>query len=62
MTNRYIFTFVEEVTCNVVVAAQTEDEAKKIVEEGNFNGEEILERIHLEVLDIHREERQGHED
>tara|TARA_R100000655_G_scaffold60630_1_gene98985 strand:- start:339 stop:506 length:168 start_codon:yes stop_codon:yes gene_type:complete len=54
MNNKYVFTFVEEVTSQVEIEAQTEDEARKIIEEGNFRGEEILERNHLEILEIHR--------
>tara|TARA_R100000458_G_C8124444_1_gene141985 strand:- start:302 stop:508 length:207 start_codon:yes stop_codon:yes gene_type:complete len=53
MSNKkyYVFTFVEEVTSQVKIEAQTEDEARKIIEEGNFTNEEILDRNHLEILD-----------
>lgn len=51
MTNKYVFTFIEEVTSQIEIEAQTEEEARKIVEEGNFEDEEILDRNHMEILD-----------
>ena len=57
MANKYVFTFVEEVTAQIEIEAQTEDEARKIIEEGNFKNETILDRNNMEILVIHRMER-----
>ena len=51
MTNKYVFTFVEEVTSQVEIEAQNEEEARKIIYEGNFTNEEILDRSQMEILE-----------
>jgi len=51
MNTKKIFkiTFVEEVTSSVKIEANTLEEAIKIVESGDFVGDEIEERDHFQI-------------
>ena len=52
----YSITFVEEVTSEVKIKANTLEEAKKIVNSGDFKGEEIIDRDHFEITEAYEEE------
>ena len=48
-------TFTEECTSQVKIKANTLEEAKKIVNSGDFTGDEIIERDHFEIIKSYQE-------
>jgi hypothetical protein len=48
-------TFVEEVTSQVKIEAETLEEAKEMVDFGNFANDEIIERDHFQITEIYEE-------
>jgi len=44
--------FIEEVKSSVLIEAKNKKEAVKIVNSGDFSGDEILERDHFEITKI----------
>lgn len=51
----YVIDFVEEVTSQVKIKANTLEEAKKIVNSGDFTGDEIIDRDHFEIIKSYQE-------
>jgi len=47
--------FVEEVKSTVKIKAKNKEEAIKIINSGDFMGDEILERDHFEITKIESE-------
>ena len=48
-------TFVEEVTSQVKIKAETLEKAEEIVESGNFANDEIIERDHFQITESYEE-------
>jgi len=48
-------TFTEECTSQVKIKANTLEEAKKIVNSGDFTGDEIIDRDHFEIIESYQE-------
>jgi len=48
-------TFTEECTSQVKIKANTLEEAKKIVNSGDFMGDEIIDRDHFEIIESYQE-------
>ena len=48
-------TFVEEVTSQVKIEAETFEEAKEMVDFGNFANDEIIERDHFQITESYEE-------
>ena len=48
-------TFVEEVTSQVKIEAETLEEAKEMVDFGNFANDEIIERDHFQITESYEE-------
>jgi hypothetical protein len=48
-------TFVEEVTSQVKIKAETLEEAKEMVDFGNFANDEIIERDHFQITESYEE-------
>jgi hypothetical protein len=51
----YNITFVEECTSQVKIKAKTLEEAEKIVNSGDFTGDEIIERDHFQITESYEE-------
>jgi hypothetical protein len=51
----YVIDFVEEVTSQVKIKAKNLKEAEKIVNHGYFNGEEVIEKDHLQITRSYEE-------
>lgn len=52
-TKKYKITFVEEITNEVVVEAMSLEQAEKIVNQGAFDNEDIVDRDGFQITDIH---------
>ena len=48
-------TFVEEVTSQVKIEAETLEKAEEMVESGNFVNDEIIERDHFQITESYEE-------
>ena len=48
-------TFTEECTSQVKIKANNLEEAKKIVNSGDFTGDEIIDRDHFEIIESYQE-------
>ena len=48
-------TFTEECTSKVKIQANTLEEAKKIVNSGDFTGDEIIDRDNFEIVESYQE-------
>jgi hypothetical protein len=48
-------TFVEEVTSQVKIEAETLEKAEQIIESGNFVNDEIIERDHFQITESYEE-------
>ena len=48
-------TFTEECTSQVKIKANTLEEAKKIVNSGDFTGDEIIDRDNFEIVESYQE-------
>ena len=46
---KYVIHFVEECTSEVEIKAKSENEAKAIVESGDFIGDKIIDRDHFQI-------------
>ena len=51
----YNITFVEECTSQVKIKAETLEKAKKIVNSGDFSGDEIIDRDNFEITKSYEE-------
>ena len=51
----YVIDFVEEVTSQVKVKAKNLEEAKKIVNSGDFIGDEVTDRDHFQITNAYEE-------
>ena len=47
----YQINFVEECTSEVKIKAKSENEARKIVESGDFIGDKIIDRNHFQITE-----------
>ena len=50
----YQIDFVEECTSTVKIKAKSEKKAKKIVESGDFSGDEIIDRNHFQITECYK--------
>tara|TARA_B100001939_G_scaffold110103_1_gene95107 strand:- start:63 stop:227 length:165 start_codon:yes stop_codon:yes gene_type:complete len=51
----YVIDFVEEVTSQVKIKAKNLEEAEKIVNSGDFIGDEVIDRDHFQITNIYEE-------
>ena len=51
----YNITFVEECTSQVKIKAKTLEEAKEIVNSGDFTGDEVIDRDNFEITESYEE-------
>ena len=51
----YVIDFVEEVTSQVKIQAKTLEEAKEIVNNGDFSGDEVIDRDNFEITESYEE-------
>ena len=51
----YVIDFVEEVTSQVKVKAKNLEEAEKIVNSGDFIGDEVIDRDHFQITNSYEE-------
>ena len=51
----YVIDFVEEVTSQVKIQAKTLEEAKEIVNSGDFSGDEVIDRDNFEITESYEE-------
>lgn len=51
----FSITFTEECTSQVKIKANTLEEAKKIVNSGDFTGDEIIDRDNFEIVESYQE-------
>ena len=51
----YVIDFVEEVTSQVKVKAKNLEEAKEIVNSGDFSGDEVTDRDHFQITNAYED-------
>ena len=49
----YEIEFVEECTSKVKIKAKSKNEAKKIIESGDFMGDKIIDRDHFQITECY---------